>query len=92
MKLLLDTHAFLWADNEPEKLSRRAQELCKDPENTLIVSVASIWEMQIKNQLGKLKLKLPLADLIRQQQENGFEILAVEAAHVFTLDSSVKSA
>jgi len=87
MRLLLDTHAFLWVDGEPEKLSRRAQELYEDPENTLFISVASIWEMQIKNQLGKLKLNLPLADLIRQQQENGIEILSVAASHVFALDS-----
>ena len=87
MKLLLDTHTFLWWNNEPEKLSSHALELCKNSDNTLILSVASIWEMQIKNQLGKLRLNKPLADIIRQEGENGIEILPVEATHIFALDS-----
>ena len=87
MKLLLDTHTFLWWDSEPEKLSQRALELCQNPENMLVLSVASIWEMQIKIQLGKLRIKMPLAELIRQQQENGIEILPVEASHVFAVEN-----
>ena len=87
MKLLLDTHTFVWVDSEPEKLSKRVQDLCIDSENELLLSVASIWEMQIKNQLGKLQLKIPLPEMIRQQQENGIEILPVEPAHIFALDS-----
>ena len=87
MKLLLDTHAFLWWDGEPEKLSRHVLELFQNPENTLILSVASIWEMQIKIQLGKLRLDVPLAELIPQQKENGMEILPVEASHVFAVET-----
>ena len=87
MKLLLDTHTFLWWDSEPEKLSQRALELCQNPENILILSVASIWEMQIKIQLGKLKIKMPLSELIRQQQENGVGILPVEASHIFAVEN-----
>lgn len=87
MKLLLDTHTFLWWDSEPEKLSQRALELCQNPENMLILSVASIWEMQIKIQLGKLKIKMPLSELIRQQQENGIGILPVEASHIFAVEN-----
>ena len=87
MKLLLDTHTFLWWDSEPEKLSQHALELCQNPENMLILSVASIWEMQIKIQLGKLKIKMPLSELIRQQQENGIGILPVEASHIFAVEN-----
>jgi PIN domain nuclease of toxin-antitoxin system len=87
MKILLDTHAFVWMDNEPKKLSRRAQKLCQDPDNVLLLSVASIWEIQIKNQLGKLQLRMPLPEIIREQQENGIEILPIEPAHIFALDS-----
>lgn len=87
MKYLLDTHAFMWMDSEPEKLSAHVQQLCQDTENTLMLSVVSIWEMQIKNQLGKLRLNLPLAEIVREQQENGIEILPVEAAHIFALES-----
>ncbi len=77
----------MWMDSEPEKLSARAQELCRSPENTLMISVVSLWEMQIKIQLGKLKLKMPLAELIREQRENGVGVLPVEAAHIFALAS-----
>jgi PIN domain nuclease of toxin-antitoxin system len=87
MKLLLDTHTFLWMDSEPEKLSQHVQELCQNPENTLLLSVVSIWEIQIKKQLGKLELRIPLSEIIREQQENGIEILAIESAHIFGLEA-----
>ncbi len=87
MKLLLDTHTFLWWISEPEKLSRRALELCQDTENILVLSAASIWEMQIKVQLGKLQIKMPLAELIHEQQENGIEVLPVEASHIFAVET-----
>lgn len=87
MKLLLDSHAFIWWNNEPDKLSSRVLEICEDSENALFVSVASVWEIQIKFQLGKLRLHKPLAEIIRQEQENGIEILPIEPAHIFALDS-----
>jgi len=64
MKLLLDTHTFIWWDSDPAKLSTQALALCNDPANTLLLSVASVWEMQIKAQLGKLTFARPLTDLI----------------------------
>jgi PIN domain nuclease of toxin-antitoxin system len=87
MKLLLDSHTFLWWNNEPDKLSSRVLEMCKDPNNTLFISVASIWEIQIKFQLKKLRLDKPLAEIIHQEQENGIEILSIEPAHIFALNS-----
>jgi len=51
MKLLLDTHAFIWWDSESSKLSPQALAFCQDRANTVLLSVASIWEMQIKLQL-----------------------------------------
>jgi hypothetical protein len=56
VKILMDTHIFLWWDSEPDKLSVQARTLCENPENVLLLSLASIWEMQIKQQLGKLQL------------------------------------
>ena len=86
MKLLLDTHAFIWWDNEPAKLSPRVLALCQDRTNSLLLSVASVWEMQIKLQLGKLKLNLPLVEIIEtQQQRNNIEVLPVALAHVLAL-------
>jgi PIN domain nuclease of toxin-antitoxin system len=85
MRVLLDTHTFLWWDGDPGKLSARSREVCQNPENTLLLSTASVWEIQIKMQLGKLKVDLPLAVLIEQQLENGIEILPVQVAHVLEL-------
>jgi PIN domain nuclease of toxin-antitoxin system len=88
MKLLLDTHIFIWWDSDPNQLSSQAKALCEDPTNSLVLSVASIWEMQIKQQFGKLKLRLPLSELIdNQKQNNGIEILPINPEHVFFLDN-----
>ena len=86
MNLLLDSHVFLWWNNEPEKLSSRILEMCKNPENSLFI-IAGIWEMQIKFQLGKLRLHKSLAEIVRQEQENGIEILSIAPSHIFALDS-----
>lgn len=87
MKLLLDTHAFIWWDSEPAKLSPQVLNLCQDRQNTLFLSVASVWEMQIKLQMGKFKLTLSLAELIEsQQQTNNLQILPVLLTHVLALE------
>lgn len=87
MKLLLDTHTFIWWDSDPNKLSPKALSLCQDTANTLIISVASAWEMRIKAQLGKLKLTVPLADIIAsQQQSSNVEVLSVSLPHVLALE------
>ena len=75
MKVLLDTHTFIWWDSTPDKLSPRARAACHDRTNFLLFSVASAWEMQIKLQLGKLHLRLPLAEVIvGQQQINDLQV------------------
>ena len=86
MKLLLDTHCFIWWDSEPDRLSQRALALCEDPENELTLSVASLWEIQIKEQLGKIKLRAPVRQLVAGQQEsNGMRLLPIHAHHVFEI-------
>ena len=87
MKLLLDTHTFIWWDSEPNRLSAQALALCQAPENSLVLSVASLWEMQIKLQLDKLRLALPLGQIVEsQQQTNRIEILSITMSHVFALE------
>ena len=87
MKLLLDTHTFIWWDSDPNRLSRQALALLEDQKSILLLSVTSIWEMQIKTQLGKLKLNLPLAEIVESQQRtNEIEILPITQAHAFALD------
>src|SRR2546430_5092634 len=88
MKLLLDTHTFIWWDSDPTKLSPQALGLCQDRANVVLLSVVSVWEMQIKRQLGKLQLRLPLADMIAsQQQTNQIAILPINLSHVLALES-----
>ncbi len=83
MKLLLDTHVFLWLNDDPERLSKTVRELCSSGENEFYLSMASPWEMQIKCQLEKLTLAMPVEELVNKNvQENNFKILAIELAHI----------
>ena len=88
MRLLLDTHTFIWWFSEPEKLSTHAQSLLADADNELLLSVVSVWEMQIKIQLGKLRLSIPLKELIEgQAQTNSLQVLPVHLEHVLALEA-----
>ncbi len=88
MRLLLDTHIFIWWADKQESLSATALSALNDEANELILSVASVWEMQIKLQLGKLKLRLPVEKLIETQVEtNDLRILPVALPHVLALDA-----
>jgi PIN domain nuclease of toxin-antitoxin system len=69
VKVLLDTHAFIWWDGAPTKLSPQARAACEDRANVVLLRVASAWEMQSKLQLGKPSLRLPLAEIIASQQQ-----------------------
>ena len=87
-KLLLDTHIFIWWADQPEKLSPAALSALEDEANELLLSVASVWEMQIKIQLGKLKLSLPLKELVKNQQEiKNLTVSPVALTHVLALDA-----
>jgi PIN domain nuclease of toxin-antitoxin system len=60
MRLLLDTHAFLWALAEPEKLSKKAAEALIAPENKLFMSIVTAWETSILQSLGRIDMSLPI--------------------------------
>ena len=88
MKLLLDTHIFIWWADHPERLSPAALSALEDETNELLLSVASVWEMQIKIQLGKLKLSLSLKELLKNQKEtNDLTVSPVTLTHVLALDA-----
>jgi PIN domain nuclease of toxin-antitoxin system len=88
MRLLLDTHTLIWFDSEPDQLSDACRSILADPNNSLVLSIASIWEMQIKCQAGRLNLRMPLSRLIDEQsQNNGLEILPIKAQHVYELQN-----
>lgn len=87
MKLLLDTHILLWAAGEPEQLSIQAKELIEDPENQLYFSAASLWEISIKNKLGRADFKVDLPVLRRNLLDNGFEEIVITSAHAIGVDA-----
>ena len=88
MKLLFDTHAFIWWDSAPANLPASVLALCQDPANILLLSVVSAWEMQIKSHLGKLKFASPLGEIFAgQQQANNIEILPITLDHVLNLET-----
>ena len=72
MKLLLDTHTFLWALSEPNRLSKKQIAAMEDPTNKVYVSSISITEIEIKASLDKLKL---IFDPIDAAERSGFEML-----------------
>jgi len=86
MRYLLDTHTFLWWDTRSSRLSRRVFDLISDRSNVVWLSMASVWEIQIKHQLARLELSAPLAEIIRvQQRENGIHLLPIDLSHVLGL-------
>jgi PIN domain nuclease of toxin-antitoxin system len=79
VRAILDTHVLIWWLNDAAKLSPRAHELLADRSNDLIVSAATIWELSIKERLGKLPPIGPrLPALI---DRNGFARLAIDHRH-----------
>ena len=87
MKLLLDTHILLWAAQGAAQLSSKAIALLEDPENQLYFSAASLWEISIKNKLGRADFKVDLAVLRRNLLDNGFEEIAISSAHAWAVDT-----
>ena len=87
MKLLLDTHIVLWAAGQPEKLSKSARTLLTTPENDLFFSVASMWEIEIKRGLGREDFKVNPRRLRKMLIANGYTELAIDAEHVFTVET-----
>ncbi|OGQ00812.1 MAG: twitching motility protein PilT [Deltaproteobacteria bacterium RBG_19FT_COMBO_52_11] len=82
MKILLDTHAFLWWITDDQKLSSRAREVISDAENELFFSAASGWEISIKVQLGRLKLpEEPERFIPEQLRLNFIRSLPIQMRH-----------
>jgi PIN domain nuclease of toxin-antitoxin system len=79
VRLLLDSHVFLWWLAEDPKLSSGARKAMADPSSVIHVSAATVWELSIKAALGKLDLDG--ADLVEEIEENDFVELAMTARH-----------
>jgi PIN domain nuclease of toxin-antitoxin system len=88
MKLLLDTNVFIWLNDTPHRLREKVMTVVANPDNDLFLSLTSIWEMQIKIQLGKLQLNDALPDILRTQQvDNNLQILTINLNHIWSLEN-----
>lgn len=80
---LLDTHIFLWLNNEPENLPQLINKIVQDDNNELIISMATIWEIQIKYQLKKLILPKSFKEIIDDIKiEKLYTILPIDDSHI----------
>ncbi len=86
MSLLLDTHVLLWAAGEPERLPRSTQEVLEDSAVAVTFSAASIWEVAIKNGLGRADFSVDPRVLRRGLLEHGYVELPVTGAHAAAVD------
>jgi PIN domain nuclease of toxin-antitoxin system len=86
MRILLDTHTFLWFVLKDPQLSRLADTLIAEPTNDIIVSPATYWEIAIKVGKKKLDLLAPYDDFMKQGIDgNDFKILPIETKHTSLL-------
>lgn len=83
MRLLLDTHAFLWWIGDAPELPKKARTAIADQRNQCLLSLANCWELAIKASLGKLELPRSIERFVPEQlAANGFQSLAIELRHV----------
>lgn len=78
MRCLVDTNIFLWSLNGDKKLKAEIKEIIENPKNQIFVSIASAWEISIKNRAGKLPLKTTLSKCFEILD---FEILDINLIH-----------
>jgi PIN domain nuclease of toxin-antitoxin system len=77
MNILLDTHTFLWFLGGNSELSKQARAFIENSEYEKYISIASFWEIAIKNSLGKLTLEVPFVELKTEAIKNSFQILPI---------------
>jgi PIN domain nuclease of toxin-antitoxin system len=87
MRLLLDTHAFIWFVENDEQLPLAVKEIIENPKNEIFLSIASIWEMAIKIQLKKLNINKSVEDIIELTSINHFQLLPIMPNHIVRLST-----
>jgi PIN domain nuclease of toxin-antitoxin system len=86
MRLLLDTHAFLWFVFGDPKLPTRSRSLIEDQSNQVSLSLASVWEMTIKHTIGKLPLTRQIEEFVTDgTSTNNIQVESIRLDHVFRL-------
>ncbi len=87
MRILFDTHVFLWAISSDSRLSLKASATFADTETEALLSVATIWEILVKTQRGKLPFPNPAGPYLRDQiQRTSMSILPVALEHVLRIE------
>jgi len=87
MKLLLDTHTFLWFIDDNPQLSQKGKTLL-EADNELLLSIASLWEIAIKLRLGKLTVAMPIEVLMTHQlTQNDIELLPITVAPLIVVST-----
>ena len=84
---LLDTHILLWSLSDSEKLPQRIKDIIADPENHIVVSAVSIWEISIKKSLKKLEVPDSMIDVLK---ENHIDFLPITVDHVLFIEKLPK--
>ncbi|MCH8317096.1 MAG: type II toxin-antitoxin system VapC family toxin [Bacteroidetes bacterium] len=87
MNYLLDTHTLIWFLEDNPKISKKADNIIKDKNNSIDVSVASFWEMAIKLSIGKLKLPEPLPIIIQKTKGIDIEILQLHTDYILKIEN-----
>jgi len=83
MRLLLNTHTFIWYVTDNPKLSAHVKLLIEDENNEKLVSIASIWEMAIKHSIGRLNFSLPFMEFVGQQLTvSNIGLLEINLQHI----------
>lgn len=82
MRILLDTHTFLWFLEDSPKLSETAKQEILNSNNICFISMASLWEISIKYKLQKLRLEIPFSELENEINKNFYQILPIEFTHL----------
>jgi PIN domain nuclease of toxin-antitoxin system len=83
VRVLIDTHIFIWYVQNNDRLPSSITAIINDGRNDILLSIASVWEMAIKQSTGKLNLGTPYASFIAEQMRlNSMELLSVRLEHL----------
>ena len=85
MQILLDTHLLVWAMGSPERLPAGLAAMLEDPLNTPVFSVASLWELVIKQALGRPDFHVQPPQLRRALLDGGWQELPIQAHHALEI-------
>ena len=78
VKKLLDTHTLLWAIGNTKQLSKKVIHTIKNPDNEILVSAVSLWEIALKTSIGKLEVSFEISNIHAYCKKMGFELVSLE--------------